>query len=145
MSKAVLRPDNRLSAIGYRLSTIVPLVAAALMFVALTIGYRYADVTRHRRPPLAPPSPPLRAATTWPGTTLLTGTLTSYSQRVMSLRTEQGLFAIILALSTDVVPTCRGYPTLQRGERLEVRTPSREDGSLLAAMVKDARPCPPGP
>jgi len=114
-----------------------PLLAAVLTSVALAVGYRYADVTRRHRPP--PPPPP--AALTWPGTTPLTGTLMGYSQRVMSLRTEQGSFAVILALSTAVVPTCRGYPTLQPGERLEVRVPAGGDGSLLAAMVKDMAPC----
>jgi len=114
-----------------------------LTLVALAIGYRYADRTKHRRPPPAPP--PSGAVMTWPGTTPLTGTLIAYSQRVMSVRTAQGVFGVILALSTAEIPTCRGYPTLRPGERLEVRVPARGDGSLLAAMVKDAGPCPPIP
>ena len=138
MNRVVLRTSTKLTTNDYRLSTNrVPLAAAILTCIALAVGYRFADQTRHRRPPPPPP-----VAVSWPGTTALTGTLTAYSQRVMSLRTERGAFAIILALSTAEVPTCWGSPTLRPGERLEVLVPAQEDGSLLAAMVKDATPCP---
>jgi len=137
VNRVVPRTSTELSTIDHRPSTIVPLAAAVLTCIALAVGYRFADQTRHRRPP-----PPLPAAVSWPGTTALTGTLTAYSQRVMSLRTEQGAFAIILALSTAEVPTCWGSPTLRPGERLEVLVPAQGDGSLLAAMVKNATPCP---
>ena len=136
MSKAVPRTSAEPSPIAHRPSTFVPLAAAVLTCIVLAVGYRFADQTRHRRPPPPPP-----AAVSWPGTTALTGTLTAYNQRVMSLRTERGAFAIILALSTAEVSTCRGSPTLRAGERLEVLVPARGDGSLLAAMVKDATPC----
>jgi hypothetical protein len=131
------RNSAELPTSDFRLSTFVPLAAAVLTCIVLAVGYRFADQTRHHRPPPPPP-----AAVSWPGTTALTGTLTAYSQRVMSLRTEQGAFAIILALSTAEVPTCRGSPTLRPGERLEVLVPAQGDGSLLAAMVKDGAPCP---
>lgn len=121
-----------------RLSPLVPLVVAILTGIALGVGYRFADPGQHHH---APP-PPASAALSWPHTTLMTGTLTAYNQRIMSLRTEQGTFAIIFALSTVEVSTCWGYPTLQPGERLAVRVPGRANGSLLAAMVQDARPCP---
>jgi len=137
VNKVVPRTSTELSTIDYRPSTFVPLAAAVLTCIVLAVGYRFADQTRHRRPPPPPP-----AAVSWPGTTALTGTLTAYSQRVMSLRTERGAFAIILALSTAEVPTCRGSPTLRPGERLEVLVPAQGDGSLLAAMVKDGAPCP---
>ena len=115
----------------------MPAVSAVVVTVALLIGYRYADLTYHRRPP--PPPPPGR---TWPGTALLTGTLTGYSQRVMSLRTGTGSFAVIFAQGTLVLPRCGRRPTLQPGERLAVRVPVRGDGSLLATTLQLAEPCP---
>ena len=137
MNRVMSRNSAELPTSDFRLPTFVPLAAAVLTCIALAVGYHFADQTRHHRPP--PPSP---AAVSWPGTTALTGTLTAYSQRVMSLHTERGAFAIILALSTAEVPTCRGAPTLRPGERLEVLVPAQGDGSLLAAMVKDGAPCP---
>ena len=131
-----------LSTFDFRLSTLVPLAAAIATAVALGVGYRFADPTQHRHFSSPPPAPTPSAPLSWPGTTLLTGTLTAYNQRIMSLRTEQGTFAIILSLSTTEVPTCWGYPTLRPGERLVVRAPGRASGSLMAAMVRDARPCP---
>ena len=73
---------------------------------------------------------------------VLTGTLSEYSQRVMSIRTAHGTFAIILARTTVALPRCGHEPTLQPGERLVVRVPGRGDGTLLARTVQDAGPCP---
>ena len=115
----------------------LPAGAAVVTVLALTVGYRYADLTHHRRPPPAP-----AVDQTWPGTMVLTGTLTGYSQRVMSIRTSHGTFAVILAQATVVLPRCGHEPTLQLGERLVVRVPARGDGTLLARVVQDAGPCP---
>lgn len=119
-----------------RQSLAVPLVAAVAIIVALTVGYRYADRTQHRRPPAA-----TRGALVWPGTAVISGTLLGYSQRVMTLRTAHGTFGIILAVTADALPTCGRAPTLQSGEALEVRVPVRGDGVLLAEMVRDLTPC----
>lgn len=123
-----------------RRSLLVPGASAMLVALALLIGYRYADLTHHRPPP---PPPPIDR--TWPGTTLLTGTLTGYKQRVMSLRTDGGTFAVIFAQATIRLPTCGRWPTLQPGERLAVRVPVQGDGSLMAATVQLAGVCPARP
>jgi hypothetical protein len=115
----------------------LPAGAAVMTVLALTVGYRYADLTHHRRPPAAP-----AVDQTWPGTMALTGTLAGYSQRVMSIRTSHGTFGVILAQTAVVLPRCGHEPTLQPGERLVVRVPARGDGTLLARMVQDAGPCP---
>ena len=120
-----------------RQSSTLPALAAALTAVTLLVGYSVADPTQHRPPP---PPPPLDR--TWPRTALLTGTLVAYDQRVMSLRTGSGTFAVILALSAVPLPNCGRYPTFVPGERLAVRVPARGDTTLLAAMVQDAGPCP---
>ena len=119
-----------------RQSPTLPAVAALLTAVTLLAGYAVADPTQHRRPP--PTSPP---DLTFPGTALLTGTLVAYDQRVMSLRTDRGTFAVILALSAVPLPTCGRGPTFEPGERLAVRLPARGDTTLLAAMVQDVGPC----
>ena len=119
-----------------RSSLRVPLLTAALVILVVGVGYRYADLTHHRKPP--PPPPPNLA---WPRTAALTGTLTGMNQRVMSLRTPTGPFAIILAQSTVVLPNCGHLPTWRPGERLLVRVPGRGGGTLMAAMVRDASPC----
>ncbi len=124
-------------------SAAVPLSAAVAMALALGLGYRYADATpqRHRAPAsiraAATPTPD-----TWPGTALITGTLIGYKQRVMSVRAAHGSYAVILALSTIVLPTCGRGPTLQPGEALEVRAPVQGDGTLLAVTVRAIAPCP---
>ena len=115
----------------------LPAVAAVVTVLALTVGYRYADLTHHRRPLPAP-----AVDRRWPGTMVLTGTLTGYSQRVMSIRTSHGTFGVILAQTAVALPRCGHEPTLQLGERLVVRVPARGDGTLLARMVQDAGPCP---
>ena len=115
----------------------LPAGAAVVTVLALTVGYRYADLTHHRRPPPAP-----AVDQTWPGTMVLTGTLAGYSQRVMSIRTSHGTFGVILAQTAVVLPRCGREPTLQLGERLVVRVPARGDGTLLARMVQDVGPCP---
>lgn len=127
------RPNATTRAHG---SLYVPLLTAALVVCVLGVGYRYADLTHHRKPP-PPPAPNL----TWPRTAALTGTLTGMNQRVMSLRTPTGPFAVILAQSTVVLPSCGRLPTWQPGERLLVRVPGRGGGTLMAAMVRDAGPC----
>ena len=115
----------------------LPAGAAVMTVLALTVGYRYADLTHHRRPPPAPAVDQM-----WPGTMVLAGTLTGYSQRVMSIRTSHGTFGVILAQTAVVLPRCGHEPTLLPGERLVVRVPARGDGTLLARMVQDAGPCP---
>ena len=37
-----------------RQSLVVPLIAVALIAVTLAFGYRYADLTHHRKPPPTP-------------------------------------------------------------------------------------------
>lgn len=119
-----------------RQSLAMPLVLAVCIAVTLVVGYRFADQTHHRPPPPTPV-----AAQRWPGTTVLTGTLLAYSQRIMTLRTAHGRFSIILALTADALPTCGHLPTLRPGEALEVRVPVRGDGTLLAVMVRGLEPC----
>src|SRR3954451_20340911 len=94
----------------------LPSGAAVVTVLALTVGYRYADLTPHRGPLRSP-----AVHQTWSGTMVLTGTLTGYSQRVMSIHTPRGPFAVILAQATVVLPRCGHEPTLQPGERLVVR------------------------
>ena len=133
-------PRHSLPAAGYWLLRGLfsrPAGAAVVSVLALTVGYRYADLTHHRGPLRAP-----AVHQTWSGTMVLTGTLTGYSQRVMSIRTSHGTFAVILAQATVALPRCGHEPTLQPGERLVVRVPARGDGTLLARMVQDAAPCP---
>jgi hypothetical protein len=120
-----------------RQSLTLPIVAAALTAVTLAVGYHYADQTQHRPPP--PPAPLDRS---WPNTALLTGTLVADSQRVLSLHTDAGTFAVILGQQAVPLPTCGRYPTFALGERLAVRVPARGDTTLLVAMIQDAGPCP---
>lgn len=119
-----------------RPSFYAPCAAAAFTALALIIGYRYADLTHHRKPP-----PPPAQARAWPGTVALRGTLTHFSQRVMTIRTANGTFAVILPLTTDEPPTCGHLPSWTPGEALEVRVPVAGDGTLLAHMVRDIGPC----
>lgn len=107
------------------------------MLVTLAIGYRYADLTQHRRPPAPAP-----VDHTWPGTVLLVGTLIGYDQRIMNLRTTHGAYAVTFAQSTIQLPTCGRWPTFRAGERLAVRVPAQGDGTLLAATVQLVGPCP---
>lgn len=125
------------SSVMARQSLTLPVATAVLTAMTLAVGYHYADQTQHRRPP--PPAPLDRA---WSNTALLTGTLTAYDQRVMSLRTSRGTFALILALTAVPLPTCGHDPTLRPGERLAVRASARGDTTLLAAAVQDVGPCP---
>ena len=115
----------------------LPTAVAVVTVLALSVGYRYADLTHHRRPLPAPAGPQ-----PWRGAMVLAGTLSGYSQRVMSIRTAHGTFAVILAQTTVALPRCGHEPTLQPGERLVVRVPGRGDGTLLARTVQDAGPCP---
>jgi len=124
-------------------SAAAPLSAAVVTAFALGLGYRYAAATPQRN--LLPASTHAPATSTphaWPGTTLITGTLIGYKQRVMSVRAADGSYAVILALSTVVLPTCGRRPTLQPGEALEVRAPVQGDGTLLAVTVRAIAPCP---
>src|SRR3954469_24644258 len=84
----------------------LPAGAAVVTVLALTVGYRYADLTHHRRPLPAP-----AVDRRWPGTMVLTGTLTGYSQRVMSIRTSHGTFGVILAQTAVALPRCGHEPT----------------------------------
>lgn len=119
-----------------RQSLLVPVIAVALVAVTLALGYRYADLTHHRKPP---PTPTPRLS--WPGTTVVRGILTGYSQRVMSIRSGAITYAVVMAQSTVVLPTCGRRPTLRPGEALEVRVPVGGNGDLLASMVRLAGPC----
>ncbi len=121
-----------------RRSLLVPSALAVVVLVAIVVGYRYADLTHHRRHRLAPMS---TAPATYPGTTMLVGTLLTYSQRVMNVRTDRGLFGVVLAQSTVEIPSCGHLPTLQPGERLELRVPAQGNGTLLAATVREVTSC----
>lgn len=115
----------------------LPLAALVCTALVLGVGYHYADQTHHRKPP-ATPTPDTR----WPGTTVVRGTLTRYSQSVMSIRTDAGAYAIIFAQSTLVLPSCGRRPILTPGEALEVRVPVGGNGTLMATTVQLAGPCP---
>lgn len=116
----------------------LPLAALLCTALILGFGYRYADQTHHRKPPPTA-TPDMR----WPGTTAIRGILTRYDQSVMSIRTDAGAYAVILAQSTVVLPTCGRQPSLTPGEALEVRVPIGGNGTLMAAAVRLLRPCPP--
>lgn len=120
-----------------RQSLVSPVLATLFVALAVGLGYHYADQTYHRPPPPDPPPPHA-----WPGTALLRGTLTGYTQRVMSLRTAHGSYSVILGLTAVELPTCGRLPTLRPGEALEVRVPVHGDGTLLAVMVRDVGRCP---
>ncbi len=121
-----------------RRSLLVPSALAFVVLVVIVVGYRYADLTHHRR---HHPAPPSTAPATYPGTTILVGTLMTYSQRVMNVRTDQGLFGVVLAQSTVELSSCGRRPTLQPGERLEIRVPAQGNGSLFAATVREVNSC----
>ncbi len=121
-----------------RRSLLVPSALAIVVLVAIVVGYRYADLTHHRR---HRPALPSTAPATYPGTTMLVGTLIAYNQRVMSVRTDQGLFGVVLAQSTVEIPSCGRPPTLRPGERLELRVPAQGNGILLAATIREVKNC----
>lgn len=135
-----------------RRSLFVPILLAVIVVIAVTAIYKLDVPIALRHASRSTPGPtPLPTSTispstnVWPGTSRLTGTLLSFSQRVMYLKTATGTYGIVLARSTVTLPLCGRYPTFGAGEHLEIRAPLSANGLILATMVRPLGRCTSSP